>query len=154
MRMNLHTRPRGVASPALCPVQSSFGILTRDDRRRRPSLPLTPGSFTACLSTATASARLILSSAAASRAAALQQAFDPLPACFAVRLLSSLTRSQIPASRTTLTESPLLEVRPAKVLEVWAPSQRVSPFQLECRTHCHCHLDTTEQLALRVPSYR
>ena len=46
---------------------------------------------------------------------ALQQAFDPLPACFAVGLLSSLASSQIPALGTTLAETPLLEVYPAKI---------------------------------------
>ena len=80
---------------------------------------LTPGSLARSLSTGSASARLILSSAAASRAdparVALQQAFDPLPACFAVSLLSSLASSQIPAPMTTLAETPLLEVCPAKV---------------------------------------
>ena len=67
---------------------------------------------------------------------ALQQAFDPLPACFAVGLLSSLASSQIPALGTTLAETPLLEVCPAKnrsslpcfpstlLLGLGAPSQR------------------------------
>ena len=31
-----------------------------------------------------------------------------------------------------------------------APSPRASPFQLECRTRCHCHLEITELLAFRV----
>ena len=44
-----------------------------------------------------------------------QQAFDPLPACFAVSLLSSLFSTQIPAPGTTLAETPLLEVCPAMV---------------------------------------
>ena len=54
MRMILHTRPRSVVSiPALCPVQPSFGVPTRDDRWHWPSsvCPLTSGSLAACLST-------------------------------------------------------------------------------------------------------
>ena len=63
-------------------------------------------------------ARLILSTAA-SRAAPIESSFnrpfDPLPACFTVRLFSPLASSQIPAPGTTVTETQLLEVRPAKV---------------------------------------
>ena len=63
--------------PALCPVQSSFGIPTRDDSWLALfSMPLTPGSLAACLSTASAGARLILSSAAAHRAAPIESPFN------------------------------------------------------------------------------
>ena len=81
-------------------------------------MPRIPGSFTACRSTASASARLILSSAPASRAAPIESPFDSpsillrhasLCAC------SPLAISQIPAPGTTLAETSLLEVCSAKV---------------------------------------
>ena len=46
---------------------------------------------------------------------ALQQALNSPPACFAVSLLSLLTSCQVPAPRTTFTETPLFEVCSAKV---------------------------------------
>ena len=46
---------------------------------------------------------------------ASQQGFDPRPTCFAVSLLSTLACSQVSASRTTSTETPLFEVCSAKV---------------------------------------
>ena len=108
---------RGAWCRFLLCVQCNF--VTRDDRWPWPSsICLSPGSLAACLYTASASSRLIPSSAAASRAApivSLQQAFDHLPACFIVRSLSLLASSQIPAPRTTFAETPLLEVCPAKV---------------------------------------
>ena len=81
------------------------------------SMFLIPGFLVACHSTASASARLIISSAAASRArcVAFQQAFNPPPASFAVSLLSPLTSSQVPAPRTSFTETPLFEVCSVKV---------------------------------------
>ena len=111
MRMILHTRPRCVSSPAPCPEKPSFGIPTRDERWH--------WSSSACLSLqdpwlraspASASGRLILSSAAASRAAPIESPFNTLLACFTVRLLSLLASPQIPAS--TFAETPLLEVCP------------------------------------------
>ena len=50
-----------------------------------------------------------------SRCVAFQQAFNPPPASFAVSLLSPLTISQVPAPRTSFTETPLFEVCTVKV---------------------------------------
>ena len=111
----------------VCPAQFSSEILTRDDRQHWPSsvclpllalfsMPLTPGSLVTCRSNASASTRLILSSAACGpNRIALQQVFNSPPACFAVGFLSSLASSQVPASRATLTETPLFEVCSAKI---------------------------------------
>ena len=107
---------------------------------------LTPGSLVACRSTASASARLILSQVTAARAdpaeSTSQQAFDPPSTCFTVTLLSTLASPQVSAPGTALAVTPLLEVRSAKVrpspprspsarlLGGEAPSPRESPFQL------------------------
>ena len=83
------------------------------------SVPVIPGSLVACRSTASSSARLILSSAAASRAdpdeSPSNRPSGSPPACFAVSLLSSLTSSSVPAPRTTFTETPVFEVCSAKM---------------------------------------
>ena len=79
------------------------------------SMFLIPGSLVTCRSTASASARLILSSAASSRVdpdESLQQGLNSPPTSFAVSLLLSL---QVLASRTPLTETRLLEVCSARV---------------------------------------
>ena len=71
------TEGRGVES---CSVSSAIFFWDSDSGGHAAlalfSMPLTPGSFAACLSTASASARLILSSAAASRAAPTESPFD------------------------------------------------------------------------------
>ena len=87
------------------------------------------GSLVACRSTASASARLILSSAADT----FQQAFNSSPTCFAVSLLSHMTSSQVQAPRTTFTEAPSFEVCSAKV----GPRYFVSHqhFSKEARHH-------------------
>ena len=132
-------------------------------------MPLTPGSLVACRSTASASARFILSLAAASSCGPrrrvtflFQQAFNSSPTCFAVSFLSPLTSAQVPAPRATFAEALSFEVCPPKVSprhfafhqhflqESEAPPLQASPFQLECRRQCHCHLETTGQLAFRV----
>ena len=83
-------------------------------------MPLTPGSLAACLSTASACARLILSSAAANRAAPVESPFNKPSILFrhaslCACLLSPVASSQIPAPGKTFAETPLLEVCPAKV---------------------------------------
>ena len=167
MLIILRMRLRGVASSlALCPVQFSFGILTRDDKRRWPSsVCLSPGSLAACLSTASASARLILSSAAASRADPDRSPFSRpsiLLRHASLSLLVFLASSQIPTPGTTLAEIPPLEVCPANAGPrhlvfhqhlSWVsgvPSPRVAPFRLECRMHGHCHPGTTERLIFQA----
>ena len=112
-----------------------------------------------CVSQCTIDSFVSSSQSCGSSRVALQQAFDALLACFAVSLMSSLANSQIPAPGTTLAETPLLEVCPAKVGPRYlvfhqlfsclgAPSQRLSPLQLGCRTHCHL------ECSVSVPSLR
>ena len=120
MLMILRLRLKGlVSSPVLCPALFSSEAPTRDDRGHWPSSVCL--SFldlsSACRSTASASARLIFWSARSQscgpRRVAIQQAFNPPPTCFTVRLLSLL--SQVPTPRTTFTETQLFEVCSAKV---------------------------------------
>ena len=80
------------------------------------SMPLVSGSLVAYRSTASASARFILSSAAASRADPHESPFNRLSIVLrAVSLLSALTSSQVPAPRATSAETPSFEVCSAKV---------------------------------------
>ena len=94
---------------------------------------------------------------------ASQQGFVP-PTCFAVSLLLPLASSQVPAPRTTFTDTPLFEVCSAKVGPRYFASHQhfsrqarhhlsgASPFRLEYRTRCHCHLETHG--TARIPSIR
>ena len=69
-----------------------------------------------------------------------------------------LSSSHEPASKTPFTETPVIEVSAKEHPRYFAlhpnfdepPSQRVSPFRLECRTRCHCRLETTGPLAFRI----
>ena len=76
------------------------------------SMPLIPGSLVACSSTASASARLILSSAAASRADPDESPFNRASILLRHASLWVCCRpsSQEPAPKTTFTETPLIEV--------------------------------------------
>ena len=88
---------------------------------------------------------------------ASQQGFAPLPTCFAVGLLSPVASFQVPAPKTTFTETPLFEDCSCMVGPRFfdhhqhfsrgskAPSPR--PLTLEYRMHCHCHPETMELLA-------
>ena len=49
------------------------------------------------------------------RRATIHQSFDPLPAYFVVRLLSSLSAPRVSTSRSHFTETPLIEVLSAEV---------------------------------------
>ena len=75
-------------------------------------------------------------------------------------LVVALTGSQVSASRTTFTETPLFEVCSAKVgPRHFVLHQHLSWFSRhhlrwsfhsdECRMHCHCHLETMGRLAFR-----
>ena len=90
---------------------------------------------------------------------ALQQAFNPPPACFAVSLLPSLASGICIQNNP---HTPLFEVRSAKVgprhfvlhqhvsRGPGASSLRVSPFRPECQMQCHCHPGTRERLVFQV----
>ena len=78
-------------------------------------MPLIPGSLAACTGQCTIDSFVSRSQSCGPGRLAFQQAFNPPPACFAVTLLSPLTSSQVPAFRTTFTETPLSEVCSAKV---------------------------------------
>ena len=149
-----------MSSPALCPAQFLL-------RLRLGMKSHIPGSFVARRSTASARARLITSSGAAKscgpRRVAFQQGFNSPPTCFAVSVLSSWSSSQVPASKTPFTENSLIEVCSAKVRPRYfvlhrdeAPSQIASTFRLECRTRCHCRLETTglSEYSIRIQSFR
>ena len=164
--MILRIRLRGVASSlALCAVQFSLGILTRYDKRRWPSSVCVSllDPWSACrLNCIGKCARLILSSAAANRADPNESPFNkastPPPTCFAVQPvgcpcpvtadtdtrnnlhLDTTVRSLLCERRSLPLCSPSLPLQGLGV-----PSPRLSPFRLECRTHCHCHLETMEQ---------
>ena len=107
-----------------------------------------------CLGQCTVDSFVSRSQSCGPRSVAFQQAFNSPPTHFAVSLLSPLTSSQVPAPWTNFTETPLFEVCSAKVGPRYcspskprpgdeAPSQRGSPFRLECRMNP----ETTEQLA-------
>ena len=101
--------------PALCSAQFSSEILTRDDGQHWPSSVCLspPGTLVACRSTASARARLILSSAAASRADPAESPFSSLRSSSGMlrcELADSLASSQIPAPGTTFAETPLFGV--------------------------------------------
>ena len=124
MRMILHARPRDAWCRIMLCVQSqsSFGIPTRDDRWRWPSsvCPSLQDPWLRASPLSSASARLILSPAAASRAAPTESLFDRPSILFQhaslCSLLSPLASSQISRQPgTTFAETPLLEVCPAKV---------------------------------------
>ena len=97
-----------VANPALCPAQWSAEALTRDDRKDALfSMPLVPGSLVACRATASASARLILSSAADNQS---DRDESPLNSASIVHVQFSVL-----ASRTPFTQTALLEICSAKL---------------------------------------
>ena len=58
-----------------------------------------------CISQCTIDSFVSSSQSCGSGRIAFQQAFNPPSACFAASLLSPVTSSQVPASRTTLTET-------------------------------------------------
>ena len=68
-----------------------------------------------CISQCTTYSFVSRSQSCGPRRVTFQQAFNSTPTCFAVRLLSPLAGSQVPASRTTFTETPSFEVCSAKV---------------------------------------
>ena len=82
-------------------------------------MPLTPASLVAlsfnCIGQRTIDSFVGHSQSFGPDWIALQQVFNPPPAFFTASLSSPLTSSQVSASKTTLTETPLLEVCSAKV---------------------------------------
>ena len=156
-----------MSDPALCPAQLSSGIRNRGGRRHCSSSVslslLDPWSRVARLRQPVHVDPLVgRSQSCRTDRIALQQAFNPPPACFAVSLLPSITSPRVPAPRTTFTETPLFEVCSAKVRSrhfvlhqhvsrgPGASSLRVSPFRHECQMHCHCHPETMERLVFQV----
>ena len=113
-----------------------------------------------CVSQCTIDSFVRRSQSCGPRRVAFQQAFNPPPTCFAVSFF--LASPQVSASKTTLTETNLLEVCPAKVRPhyfvfhqhfSWRPGHHLSESlhsNFGCRTHCHCHLVTKEWPAFRV----
>ena len=122
------------------------------------------GSLVTCRSTASASARLILWSAAANRAEPTGSPFSKYlpPARAAASLLSLLASSLVSAFRATFTETPLFEVCSAKVgpchFVLHQHLSWVSEYHLrgslhsnlDGRTLCHCHPETMEQFVFQV----
>ena len=149
-----------MSSPVLRPVQFSSEILTRVTDDTGPlqyashSWILGRVSFN-CISQRTIDSFVGLSQSCGPNWIALQQVFNPPPARFAVSLLSPLTSSQVSASKTTFTETPLFAVcSPSAPLQgPGAQSPRVSPFRLESRMRCHCHPETMEQLVFEFLSH-
>ena len=113
-----------------------------------------------CRSTASASARLILSSAAASREDptgspfSRPQSSSGMLRCEPVAVPGQSSSTGIqdnpqrdPVVRSLLCEggfSPLCSPS-ARLLGPGASSMRVSPFRPGCQMHCHCHPGTTER---------
>ena len=114
-------------------------------------MPLTPGSSAACLSTASSQCTIdsFVSRSQSCRSSRVtsEHGFNPPPTCLALSLLSLLASSQIPAPRTTLAETPLLEVCPAKVgpryLVFHQHFSWVSGHHLSGSLHSHLSVECT-----------
>ena len=151
MLMIFRVRPTDeVSDPALCPSQFSSEILTRDGKRHFNCIgQRTIDSFVGRSQWRTQLCR---------PSASLQSSSGMLRCeCVVAPGQSSGTATQgnlrwSPIVRSLLCEgrsSPLCS--PSALLPgSEAPPLRVSPFRLECRTHCHSHPETTGQLAFRV----
>ena len=126
-------------------------LLTRDGKRHWSSsmclslLILGRMSFN-CIGQCTVDPLVSGSQSCGSSRIALQQAFNPPPTCFAVSLLPSLTSSQVSASRTTLTETPLFEVCSAKVspchFVLHQHLSRVSGYHLRGSLHSNLNVES------------
>ena len=166
--MILRRRLKGVvSSPALCPEEFSSEVPTRNDRRHWP-----PSVFLSLLDPwsrvvqlhqqCTIDSFVSRSQSCGPSRVTFQQAFNS-PPTFAVSCASPacpVLKYRHPGQPSLIPQS----------FEVWslrmyvlatlfsistspgseAPYPRASPFRLECRMQCHCHLETTEQLAFRV----
>ena len=146
----------------------SSEVLTRENGRRWPSSVYASHSWILsrmsfnCIGSCTIDPFVSRSQSCGSKRVTFQQAFNSPPTCFSVSLLPLLTSSQIPAPRTTFTETPLFEICSAKIgprncvfhqqfsMECEAPSPRASPFRLEYRMQCHCLPETMGRLEFRV----